>query len=176
MDQPTMSAENKPSLTIHYLRPGFQILQPDEVEKCQEEIGHGVYKISPTIAVKHGALITFREAKNMLFIEQNTTIPVPKVYAVYSYSKPYRDENYDYTYIFMDLIPGATVEDSWGSWDEATRVNVQNELKDYISQLRGLPGGDYIGSLDRGPLRENMLRLRGNKCGTVILDSCARSS
>jgi hypothetical protein len=176
MAQTTLSAEKKPELTIHYLRPGFEILPPDEVEKRQEGLGSDVYKISPTIAVKHGTRVQFREAQNMLFVEQNTTIPVPKVYAVYSFQIPEKlyPEGYagtknhiDRTYIFMDFVTGATVEDSWDKWDEATIINVKDELKDYIGQLRGIPGGDYIGSLDRGPVTDCMLKYHNDDRGMM---------
>jgi hypothetical protein len=176
MAQTTLSAEKKPDLTIHYLRSGFEILPPDEVEKRQEGLGSDVYKISPTIAVKHGTRVQFREAQNMLFVEQNTTIPVPKVYAVYSFQIPEKlyPEGYagtknhiDRTYIFMDFVTGATVEDSWDKWDEATIINVKDELKDYIGQLRGIPGGDYIGSLDRGPVTDCMLKYHNDDRGMM---------
>ncbi|ERF76356.1 hypothetical protein EPUS_09324 [Endocarpon pusillum Z07020] len=180
MDPNIDSAAGKPKLTIHYLRPGFQILEPDEIEKGPRYLSREISKISPTIMVKCGAWIKFSEAKNMLFIEQNTTIPVPKVHAVYShladarkYPEGYsgKREYTEITYIFMDFVPGATIEKSWDEWDEATIANVQNELKDYIRQLRGIPGGEYIGSLDRGPVTDSMLRLQADNCGNIILCS-----
>jgi hypothetical protein len=167
MAQTTISAEKKPELTIHYLRPGFEILPPDEVEKRQEGLGSDVYKISPAIVVKHCTRVQFREAQNMLFVEQNTTIPVPKVYVVYSsqISEKFYPEGYagtknhiNLTYIFMDFVTGATAEDSWDKWDEATIIVVQIELKDYIGQLRGISGGDYVGSLDPEPVTSCMLK------------------
>ncbi|KAF7511645.1 hypothetical protein GJ744_003808 [Endocarpon pusillum] len=161
------SATRKPKVTIHYLRPGYQGPGPDEIERGPEYLSREIFKISPTLMVKYGAWIKFSEAKNMLFIEQNTTIPVPKVHAVYSLMAPARKHYNDgwtgkrefreITYIFMDFVPGATIEESWDQWDEATIANVQNELKDYIRQLRGIPGGEYIGSLDRGPVADCML-------------------
>ncbi|KAF7506043.1 hypothetical protein GJ744_012290 [Endocarpon pusillum] len=170
-----MSAENKPELKLYYLRPGFELIEPHEVEQRQEALSrfgpdhplfvNEAWKLSPTLAVKHGINVKFREAQNMLFIEQNTTIPVPKVYAVYSHLTPERidytedDEKtyYEETYIFMELLPGATVNKSWDQWDQATRLNVQNELKDYVEQLRRIPEGGYIGSLNHGPVADWLL-------------------
>ena len=186
MDQSTLSTENKPELKLYYLRPGFELIEPDEVKKRQELLpgvrqsplwNNVAFKLSPTLVVKHGYRVKFREAQNMLFVEQNTTIPVPKVYAVYSHSMPNRldyaeDEEktyYEHTYIFMDFVPGATVENSWDQWDQATRLNVQNELKSYIEQLRRIPGGDYIGTLNHGPVTDRILKSEGNNKGTMIL-------
>ncbi|ERF72089.1 hypothetical protein EPUS_05007 [Endocarpon pusillum Z07020] len=179
-----MSAENKPELKLYYLRPGFELIEPHEVEKRQEALSsikpeerplffNYTWKLSPTLAVKHGERVTFREAQNMFFIEQNTTIPVPKVYAVYSHPMPNRldytedDEKtyYEHTYIFMDLLPGATVEKSWDQWDQATRLNVQNELKTYVEELRRLPGGHYIGSLNHGPVTDWLLENKADNYG-----------
>jgi hypothetical protein len=92
MADTTISAPNKRELTIHYLRPGFKIPQPDQVEKRKKRLGAGygtmtrnwAFKLSPTLAVKYGVRVKLLEAQNMLFIEQHTTIPVPKVHAVYS--------------------------------------------------------------------------------------------
>jgi hypothetical protein len=171
-----LPAGQKPELTIHYQRPGFEIIGPDEVENRQEKIGVGVYKISPTIAVKHGYVKPkLREAWNMLFIEQNTTIPIPKVHAVYTYPTEGKlwwqpgetVTHYDKVYIFMDLVPGLTAEHAWETWDEATVLNVQNELKEYIRQLRALPGGDYIGTLNHGPVTDCMLRYDTDDLGEM---------
>lgn len=182
-----MSAKNKPELKIYYLRPGFELIEPHEVKKRQEALSsvdpekhplfvNYAFKLSPTLAVKHGYGIEFREAQNMLFVEQNTTIPVPKVYAVYSHPMPDRydyaeDEEktyYEHTYIFMDLLPGATVEESWDQWDQATRLNIQNELKDYIRQLREIPGGEYIGTLNHGPVTDFLLDSEADNRGIMI--------
>ncbi len=183
-----MATENTPKLTVYYRRPGYELIEPGEVKKLQKVVGkirefpfaNSTFKISPTVVVKHGPDVTFREAQNMLFVEKNTTIPVPKVYAVYSHPMPEKinwakgEEKtyYEHTYIFMELVPGETVEDTWDHWDQATRVNVENELKDYISQLRRIPGGDYIGSLNRGPVTDDILRYQADNCGTIILYIC----
>ena len=34
-----MSVQNKPELTIHYCRPGFEIIEPDELKQYKEELG-----------------------------------------------------------------------------------------------------------------------------------------
>ena len=113
----------------------------------------------------------------MFLVQQHTTIPVPKVHAVYSHLMPDRynwDEGEtktysEYGYLFMDIVPGATIEDSWDTWTEDTRLNVQNELQDYVRQLRQIPGGDYIGTLNRGPVTDGILRFQSDNLGTVTL-------
>lgn len=117
----TMAIDDNPELTVYYRRPGYELIEPSEVRKLQQVVGqvreapfaNYTFKISPTVVVKHGHKVRFSEAQNMLFVEQNTTIPVPKVYAVYSHPMPEKyhwaegEEKtyYEHTYIFMDLVP-----------------------------------------------------------------------
>lgn len=183
-----MATDDKVELKVYYRRPGYELIEPREVRKLQEVVGEfregiftqSAFKISPTVVVKHSHKVKFKEAQNMLFIEQNTNIPVPKVYAFYSHPMPEKtkyDEGeektyYEWGYIFMDFVPGETVEDVWDRWDQATRTNVENELKDYIQQLRSIPGGDYIGSLDRGPVTDITMKYHGDDHGIVIIYTC----
>jgi hypothetical protein len=77
MAETIISAPSKKELTIHSLRPGFKILDPDVLKKRKKVLGSGYdktmqcrcFKISPSIAVKYGAKVNFIEAQNMLFIE-----------------------------------------------------------------------------------------------------------
>jgi hypothetical protein len=170
MDQANMSVEKKSEVKIHYLRPGFELPDLDEVKKCQEKISKSVYKLSPTVLVKHDFSTGLVEVKNMLFIEQRTSIPIAKLQAAYSTQGPDRlhhpynggepewRKSHEYFYLFMDIVPGVPVTECWDELDDATKLNVQHELTDYIRQLRAIPGGDYIGALDRGPVTDNLLR------------------
>jgi hypothetical protein len=186
MADTTISAPNKRELTIHYLRPGFKIPQPDQVEKRKKRLGAGygtmthnwAFKLSPTLAVKYGVRVKLLEAQNMLFIEQHTTIPVPKVHAVYSCKvldksgnppppASKQDDDQVCTYIFMDLVAGSSIDEIWDKWDDATRLNLQNELKDYVRQLRDIPSEGYIGSLNRGPIVDRVLRYYSTDFGTM---------
>jgi hypothetical protein len=72
-----------------------------------------------------------------------------------------------YTYIFMDLVAGKELNEIWDKWDEATRLNIQTEPKDYIRQMRELPGGDYISSLNRGPVIDRILQYYFSNHSTV---------
>ena len=169
MAQAGMSGEKIPKVTIHYLRPGFELPDIDEVNKCNEKISTIVYKLSPTVVVKHSLSTDLAEVKNMLFIEQHTSIPIAKLQAAYSSRMPDRrhyPDDYDvpelpdgseYFYLFMYIVPGVPLRQCWDHWDDATKLNVQHELTDYIRQLRGISGGDYIGTLDRGPVTDGII-------------------
>jgi hypothetical protein len=172
-----MSGLTETEVTIHYLRPGFELPGLDEVKKCQEMIGEAVYKLSPTVLVKHDSTTNLLEINNMLFIEQHTSIPIAKLQAAYSTrspeylyhpadgGEPELRRGPDYYYLFMYVVPGVTLRQCWDHWDDATKVNVQNELTDYIRQLRGLSGGGYIGTLDRGPITDGILLEKTDNMG-----------
>ncbi|KAB8266002.1 kinase-like protein [Aspergillus pseudonomiae] len=105
--------------------------------------GVTIAKISPTIAVKFGSHVTLSEATNMMFVEQNTDTPVPKIFACYSYGPINRDIK-DYgslfdIYIFMSYV------------------------EEYFHQLRQLRHENYIGSADFGPVTDPILETYSNK-------------
>jgi hypothetical protein len=118
MDQASMSVEEKSEVKVYYLRPGFELPDLKEVKKCQEKISKSVYKLSPTVLVKHDSTTDMLEVKNMLFIEQHTSIPIAKIQAAYSTQAPdrlhYPDNGgkpklrkcHEYFYLFMDIVPG----------------------------------------------------------------------
>lgn len=59
--------------------------------------------------MKFGRNVRPIEANNMLYVAKHTTIPVPRVYAIYQ-----RKENKKtITYILMEYIPGKSLVDLW---------------------------------------------------------------
>ncbi|OJJ31579.1 hypothetical protein ASPWEDRAFT_54700 [Aspergillus wentii DTO 134E9] len=141
--QTTQLVDYELQVNVHCLVPGFTIPFPDSVNKkvnASNTIlnwgGVKIAKISPTVVVKFGSHVTLSEAKSMMSVEQNTeTVPVPKVFACYSYGPIHRD-NYGSlfdTYIFMSLLNG------------------------YLSELRKIGNSNYIGSVDLGPVTDPIL-------------------
>ena len=80
-------------------------------------LGVKIAKISGEVVVKFGSHVTISEAKNMVFVKKNTeNVPVPKVFACYSYGPIHRDTDdygslYD-TYIFMSFVEGQCLDRS----------------------------------------------------------------
>lgn len=121
-----------------------------------------IARISPEIVVKFGSHVTLAEAKNMMFAKQNTeTLPVPKIFACYSYGPINRDIEdhgslFD-TYIFMSFVESQTLDKVWESYDEDTKAHVTNQLKEYLLELRQIRNGSYIGSANSGPVTDQIL-------------------
>lgn len=174
MSTTPQSLNPKPRLNVHYLAPGFSLTPPETVDElCRDKSNlifcHGVtiVKLSPEVVVKIGAQVNFLEAKNMIYIGQNTEIPVPKVFACYTNGPINRDPDdygglYD-TYIFMSFIDGNTLHTAWDTYDVATKTRISTQLTGYIQEMRDLASDGYIGSLDHGPVADHCLSTSLNK-------------
>ncbi|KAB8225469.1 kinase-like protein [Aspergillus novoparasiticus] len=153
-----LPVDSEPRVDILCSVPGFSVPSPETVwEKVNKSNtifhwgGVRIAKISPEIVVKFGSHVTLNEAKSMAFVGENTkAMPVPKVFACYTYGPIHRDI-LDYgslfdTYIFMGFVEGYSLDKAWETYDEATKNRVTNQLN-----------GDYIGSVDFSPVADPIL-------------------
>ncbi|KAK6813287.1 hypothetical protein RU639_011075 [Aspergillus parasiticus] len=171
----TQPVDSGPRVNLLYSIPGFAAPDPDSIKRrvtSENTIfnwgGVKIARISPDIVVKFGCHVTLSEAKNMIFVKQNTeTLPIPKVLAYYSYGPISRDID-DYgslfdIYIFMDYVEGQSLDKVWGTYDEITKGYIASQLKEYLCQLRQISYRNYIGSADLGPVTDPILERRHNK-------------
>lgn len=82
-----------------------------------------------------GASDTPNEALALRFIRENTTIPVPEVISS------------DWDRVTMEYIEGQTLRQAWPVLTPSERSEIMAQLRDYIAQLRALPG-IYLGRMD----------------------------
>ena len=169
---------NPADFTIHYISTDFDLDHEllETLKSCERKI----YRIRSDVIVKSRSFPTrtWTEAKNQILIANSTSIPVPKVFAVLTYG-PLPDssypgekrDSYD-TYILMEVVPGATLEDVWedgtAEVKQALSTELSVELQGYIKQLREIPGGTCIGSLGNGPIADTRFRSVKNR-GTLDL-------
>jgi aminoglycoside phosphotransferase (APT) family kinase protein len=97
--------------------------------------------------MKFGAHVRPIEAQNMLYVAKSTTVPVPKVYAIYQR----REKQSTVTYIVMQYVQGTTLMDLWGSLDRARKTSIAKTLRAYFDQLRQLEHPGYFGNINGGP-------------------------
>lgn len=155
-----------PQINVLYLAPGQEIITPEQLEASNPEIvatgaGTQLAKLSPSVLVKFGPHASLIEAKNMLYVAEKTTIPVPKLFAAYAYGPLDRDVDdfgsvYD-VYIFMEFIQGEDLKTSWEKHSLAEKQAISAQLKKYMADLRSLPAPGYIGSVDNGPVTDVIL-------------------
>ncbi|PYH32111.1 aminoglycoside phosphotransferase family protein [Aspergillus neoniger CBS 115656] len=167
--QNVQSVGSGPKVNILYSAPGFAVLDPDTIKTMANPSntifswgGVQIVKISPEVAVKFGSHVTLHEAKSMLFVNQNTeTVPVPKIFAYYSYGPIDRDigdyGSYYDNYIFMTYVEGQRLDKVWDTYDSVTETRIAGQLKGYLDELRQIEHRNYIGSVDRGPLPDPIL-------------------
>lgn len=155
-------------LDLIYSTPQFSAPGPEIVyEKLKEkeniiyQEGVLIVKVTPQIVVKFGPHVTVYEAKNMIYVAQKTAIPVPTVFVCYTYGPIDRDiEDYGSffdTYIFMSLVDGQTLDSVWDSYSEPTKAAIASQLKSYMEEIRSIGDGSYIGSVDHGPVTDQIL-------------------
>lgn len=123
--------------------------------------GVTILRLSPKMVVKYGSHVTITEAQSMMFVAEHTkSIPVPKVFAYCTHGPLNRDID-DYgslfdTYIFMSLVEGQTLDLAWDSYNELTKTDIANQLKTYMDELREIRSEPYIGSVNNGPVRDQI--------------------
>lgn len=93
--------------------------------------------------VKFGTGVNLVEGENMLFVQENTNIRVPRVFALYSDSATGKN------YIVMEKIAGQTLLSLWPQLSPSEKETVVATLHDYFNELRHLSPPDYYGSLGR---------------------------
>ncbi|KAH6626061.1 kinase-like domain-containing protein [Chaetomium sp. MPI-SDFR-AT-0129] len=124
--------------------------------------------------IKFGIHVHPIEAHNMLYVTKTTTIPVPKVYAIYQC----RDEKQRITtYIVMQYIPGTTLLNLWASLDQARKTDIARTLRGYFDELRRLehpehPAG-YFGNIAGGPPLDDMFSATQGGAADVVKTSLA---
>lgn len=165
-------APSSPEISVHIKAPDFELITPEAASRMPQEHlfsrgGVKIEKISPTMLMKHGDSVRMIEARTLEFVRHHTSIPVPRVYAAYTYG-PFEERNEEWsskydTYIFLDLVEGQTLEKAWDDLGDDGKSTVMHELQGYLEQLRAVPGGTYIGSLNNGPVMDVILEYRPNK-------------
>jgi hypothetical protein len=159
-------------IQVQIKAPGFEIITPEAFSSLSHEViftrgGVRITKLSPNLVVKYGDNVQMNEAVTLDFIGRHTSIPIPRVYAAYT-NGPFEDRDEEWsskydTYIFMEFVEGQTLEQEWGLLDEVAKSRMMMELQGYLEQLRGVPGGTYIGSIHNGPVMDSILEYQPKK-------------
>ncbi|KAF7548794.1 hypothetical protein G7Z17_g6831 [Cylindrodendrum hubeiense] len=123
-----------------------------------ESTGCRLVRIQARFVIKFGIYVRPIEAHNMLHVAKSTTVPIPKVYAIYQRQKGERV----ITYIVMEYMPGTTLLNLWDSLDQTRKTAIARTLRTYFDQLRKLKHPGYFGNIDGGPPLDDMfLETRG---------------
>ncbi|KAI8689370.1 APH domain-containing protein [Fusarium sp. Ph1] len=109
--------------------------------------GARLVRMQQRFFMKFGVDVQPIEAHNILYVAKSTTVPVPKVYAIYQR----REKQSVVTYIVMQFVQGTTLLNLWGSLDQARKTSIAKTLRAYFDQLRQLKHPAFFGNIDGGP-------------------------
>ena len=102
--------------------------------------------VAEHFVVKYGNTLNLMEAQNMLFVTKVTSIPVPRVYAVFT------DHETSVNYIIMQRIRGRSLKEEWQNLTADQKRSVCQTLKSYVVQLRRIPSPAAYCSVGVTPL------------------------
>lgn len=95
------------------------------------------------LLVKYGSQVSIAEAQCLLFVRKHVpTVPVPDVYG-------WRRDG-GQNFIYMELLEGPTLQESWADLGEEERVEICQELRQMVESWRALPQ-ELAGVGDDGP-------------------------
>lgn len=134
---------------------------PDEVDASTEIIfdfplgGRRVVGLVNDMVVKYGRNIDLDEANSISFVQQNTSLPVPKILGKYTYQSK--------NYIFMTRMKGTPLSECLYSLSPTDYHTITEDMKTYLNELRALRIQDfeqreYIGSVGYREVKDKMLR------------------
>ena len=114
-----------------------------------EQSARKVVGVGPHFVVKCGLQIELEEGLDMIYVENKTSVSVPKVYTLF------KDVESNKKYIIMQRITGDRLDSIWPALDRMQKHAIALQVKASIDELRKLrsPGG-YC-SLGCKPLRDN---------------------
>jgi hypothetical protein len=107
-----------------------------------------VVQVGDHFVVKFGVGIDLAEGRNMLFVREQTNVPVPRVYGLYSRGPK--------NYIVMERIASSTLMKLWPDLQHSEKEAVTRLLRTHFDELRNLPPPDYYGSLGRRALLDGI--------------------
>ncbi len=115
-----------------------------------------VVRVNEHYAVKFGHRASFQEGENMLFVQQSTSVPVPKVYALFQ--APVEGYKPDPTFIVMEYIPGSPLHKAWPTVTKPERRGIASQLRRHMNELRSIPSPGYYGGIWRQPVLDKFFQ------------------
>jgi hypothetical protein len=125
--------------------PGFPFPSPAEIH-ASERSGLGWSRTARfealNLIVKYGKDITIAEGQTLWALRRllPSQVPVPEVYG-------WCEERGE-VFIYMELVEGVTLEDRWGSLSTQARIDICEQLRVMLLELRALqqdPNDRFLG-------------------------------
>ncbi|KAJ5562878.1 hypothetical protein N7535_002676 [Penicillium sp. DV-2018c] len=145
----------------YFKEPGKSLPTPAQVRALSKDV-HLRPRPQPVIFedsgvfVKFGPYVTTAEGQCLRMLKQafGDELPVPEIYG-------WRVDEENYVFLYMEIIQGQTLLDSWDELDSLEKSSLCNQLCQMINCLRQLeqdPSDQYIGSLHHQRLYDYVFR------------------
>ena len=115
-----------------------------------DQAGRRVVGVGQHLVAKYVLDVKLIEGETMLFIRQATSVPVPKIYALFQDPKSHK------AYIVMERIIGRCLDSEWGSLSRAEKGVIIHKLRMSFDELRKLKSPGRYCSLGKRPLLDNI--------------------
>ena len=125
----------------------------DQIEQSKEVLldtfGRKVVGFGPHFVIKYGGRVNLEEGRTMMFVRENTSVPVPRVYALFNKADTSK------SYIIMERIHGKSLADAWSSLSRSEKQWIAAQLREHLQNLHGLHSRTYR-SVANQPLRDEV--------------------
>lgn len=128
---------------IAEIRASTEVLSPTDASAT-------LVKVGEKFAVKFGHTVSPGEAEALKFLSSNSKVPIPEVYA--KLVEPETGINF----IVVEYINANCLTDLWPSLAASDKLEISNQLRAVIQDLRSLESPSYLGSLNRRPLTDGV--------------------
>ncbi|KAF5628920.1 aminoglycoside 3 phosphotransferase and choline Kinase family [Fusarium sp. NRRL 52700] len=129
--------------TIAEIRASTEVLSPPDASAT-------VVKVGEAFAVKFGHTVSLQEAEAFQFISSKTKVPVPEFYALLV------ELDTGISFIVMEYIDAKSLGDLWPSLAAPDKLEITNQLRAALEDLRSLEPPSYLGSVNRRPLTDGV--------------------
>lgn len=118
------------------------------------QIHQKVVRVGAHFVVKYGLDVSLEEGQTMMYVGEVVKLPVPKVYALFQ--GPFQRINY----IIMQYVPGVPLDRLWWYLSPSQKLNIADDIKEYIKKLRVRSSPKGYCSIGGQPLRHDLFRIR----------------
>ncbi|KAI0528209.1 kinase-like domain-containing protein [Xylaria bambusicola] len=153
-----ISCQSYAPVSLPYFAPSDALPEPlptlEQVLSCQDFLAHpnaylykrvSIVRIGKFVA-KYGKDVRSVEGETMLLVKSTTAVPVPEVYAIYTFG-----EDDEMTMLITEFVEGLPLGDYLESMTVEQVDNIQKQLTAQMDILRCIPAQGYYGAIGRRP-------------------------
>ncbi|KAI0548658.1 kinase-like domain-containing protein [Xylaria curta] len=119
--------------------PTYEEIITQASSEAADQATRTIVKIGERYIVKYGKEIDFAEGENMLIVLQHTSLPIPKLYAMY------RHEPSGNNVIIMENIEGEVLSKCYDNLDAGQTASIGAQLRWQLNELRKIPSPGVYG-------------------------------